>query len=678
MKHQDYLSENLTSEDIFTNPQFKFDTRGRAVLTMPGQDTLTLSVTPGSKIISHAASTYTNKPATDPASIRTGALHATTVITVGNSIYLDAPNSRITVGEDGGTQWIMDKKYLRGVDNEQTVFGFFLTDVSLGDNKEFSKGDVLIGNYPDSYLRYDCSNRRLLIVGDVAMAGDVVSVNFATGVSGYKLEYVTGNAEFSNVVVRGTSTIGGTLASAIGTAIDNSAHLVTDIINARLDSSSKAILSDFTFGPTDYAGALKSGSITWNTTTGAITGGSGVVVYRNGIVGANTALGVTTTTFTLDATTGAATFAGALSAPSGNISSWTIGAAELSSGKVKLQSTAERILLGDATAPMTGVGIFMGKDGTDYEFRAGNPSGDYIHFDGTTLTIVGAIDISSKLDKVGGDYQTTATGARLLIFPDANTGIQIINASSADVFKAIIGGTDSGDVIFGNYSGSQGILWDQSAGTLNVKGNITMSSGSITWASVTGPDYTNVQGTKPPAGATVGATWGVNIDGSNKPADNATVGATLGTNVSGGSTSTNYISNSGYITAITADSITTGTLTVGSSNVGIYVESGGDIEFESTDSSSISEIIFNRAGVANKGWNIWFTGDGGGGIYNAGDLQFMPQSNNDSDRVRFGSTGQSCAVVVHGSMNCNYAYATRVYISTSGRLQIPVGSDLYT
>jgi len=34
-------------------------------------------------------------------------------------------------------------------------------------------------------------------------------------------------------------------------------------------------------------------------------------------------------------------------------------------------------------------------------------------------------------------------------------------------------------------------------------------------------------------GATVGATWGVNVDGSNKPQDNATYGATLGTNVGG-------------------------------------------------------------------------------------------------------------------------------------------------
>ena len=472
-KHQDYLSQNATSEDIFTSPQFKFDTRGRAVLTMPGQDTLALSVTPGSKIISHAATTYTNKPATDPASLRTGSLHASTVITVGNSIYLDAPNSRIVVGEDGSTQWIMDKRYLRGIDAGQTVFGFFLTDVSLGENKEFSKGDVLIGNYPESYLRYDCSNRRLIIVGDVAMAGDVVSINFTTGVSGYKLEYATGNAEFSNVVVRGTSTIGGTLASAIGTAIDDSAHLVTDIINERLDSSAKNILSDFTFGTTDYAGALKSGTITWNSTTGAVTGGSGVLVFRGGIIAANSGVA----TITLDAATGAATFAGALSAPTGNIGAWTIGAAQLSSGKLKLQSTAEVILVGDATAPLTGAGIYIGKSGSDYVFRAGDPSGDYMYWNASTLCIKGSITMTSgsipwgSVTKPSYVYSEVSSGGPP---SDADNTIDSIGGTYLTYIDAtgIYSGTITGNLIQTSSSAKTGIKMSTSIGGMEVYGEM--------------------------------------------------------------------------------------------------------------------------------------------------------------------------------------------------------------
>lgn len=125
----------------------------------------------------------------------------------------------------------------------------------------------------------------------------------------------------TGAVIDGTSTIGGRTASILSGAIDASGDLVNDVINARLDSSSKQILSDFDFGSSDYAGALKAGDITWNTSDGTITGGSGVVVYRGGIVAANTGVA----TFTLDATTGDATFAGTLSAAAGTLGTITAG-----------------------------------------------------------------------------------------------------------------------------------------------------------------------------------------------------------------------------------------------------------------------------------------------------------------------------------------------------------------
>ena len=65
---------------------------------------------------------------------------------------------------------------------------------------------------------------------------------------------------------------------------------------------------------------------------------------------------------------------GYLEAQTGNIANWDFTREQFSSGNVKIQSTAERILMGAATAPLTGIGIFLGKDGADYEFRAGNPS----------------------------------------------------------------------------------------------------------------------------------------------------------------------------------------------------------------------------------------------------------------------------------------------------------------
>ncbi|KKM84147.1 hypothetical protein LCGC14_1302080, partial [marine sediment metagenome] len=73
----------------------------------------------------------------------------------------------------------------------------------------------------------------------------------------------------------------------------------------------------------------------------------------------------------------------------GLLGGWTASLGKLTAGNMILDSVAERILIGAATAPLTGVGIFLGKDGSDYEFRAGDPAGAYIHWDASTLTIAG-------------------------------------------------------------------------------------------------------------------------------------------------------------------------------------------------------------------------------------------------------------------------------------------------
>jgi hypothetical protein len=120
-----------------------------------------------------------------------------------------------------------------------------------------------------------------------------------------KLKYTIADGSFDFI---GTVSSRSTLT--IANAINSSGQLITDIVNARLDSSAKTILSDFNFGTTNYAGAVKTGDIAWNTTTGGVTAGvftvtgSGVAVCRNGIVGANSGV----VKFSLDATTGNAFF----------------------------------------------------------------------------------------------------------------------------------------------------------------------------------------------------------------------------------------------------------------------------------------------------------------------------------------------------------------------------------
>jgi len=97
-------------------------------------------------------------------------------------------------------------------------------------------------------------------------------------------------------------------------------NIADHIVNANLNSLSRKILKDFEFGPDDYAGAFKTGNIQWNIATGVVSGGTGILINKNGIVGAlNGAI-----TFSIT-TAGNATFAGTLSAPSGTLGSITAG-----------------------------------------------------------------------------------------------------------------------------------------------------------------------------------------------------------------------------------------------------------------------------------------------------------------------------------------------------------------
>jgi len=77
----------------------------------------------------------------------------------------------------------------------------------------------------------------------------------------------------------------------------------------------------------------------------------------------------------------------------------TLTAGKIDVGSIEINATTERILFGAASAPTTGAGIFMGKDGSDYEFRVGNPSGSWMHWDGSDLKLYyggGSNDITAQ------------------------------------------------------------------------------------------------------------------------------------------------------------------------------------------------------------------------------------------------------------------------------------------
>lgn len=135
----------------------------------------------------------------------------------------------------------------------------------------------------------------------------------------------TGEAKFKNITIDG---------SGAGYAA---------FISDELNTVSKNILADFNFGTTNYAGAVKAGNIVWNTSTGAVTSGSGVAVYRKGIVGANAG----TVTFALDATTGSAYFAGQLSAAYGTLGTITSG--NIYGATIKTSNTTYPTAMMDST-----------------------------------------------------------------------------------------------------------------------------------------------------------------------------------------------------------------------------------------------------------------------------------------------------------------------------------------
>lgn len=173
----------------------------------------------------------------------------------------------------------------------------------------------------------------------------------------------------------------------------------------------------------------------------------------------------------------------------GTVGGWSISPTELSAGGVKIQAVAERVLLGAATAPLTGIGIFIGKDGADYEFRAGNPAGQYIHWTGSALNIVGTITATSGT--IGGWSITTGeifSGNFKL--QSANERILVGSATAPLTGAGVFIGYDGGGSV--NYDFRVGdpattyLHWDGSAGLLTVRGAVIESPGTGTSIGILG------------------------------------------------------------------------------------------------------------------------------------------------------------------------------------------------
>jgi len=193
--------------------------------------------------------------------------------------------------------------------------------------------------------------------------------------------------------------------------------LIKDIINERLDSQSKNILSDFDFGTVDYAGALKAGDISWDVNTGGSVTGSGVAIYRKGMVGANAG----TVTFSIDATTGNATFRGEITASVMTASE--INGSTITGGTVRTNDTTTRIEMngndnafyvynsGDIVAKMDSSGMGVASSGGFYVYDSG----------GTT--------IGSITDTAFGFGFESETGYGITLNSDSDVNIESANGA---------------------------------------------------------------------------------------------------------------------------------------------------------------------------------------------------------------------------------------------------------
>ncbi len=200
--------------------------------------------------------------------------------------------------------------------------------------------------------------------------------------------------------------LGGTQTQAVSKAINDAGNLITDIINARLDTEAKTILDSFSFG---VSGAIQIGTYV-NGVTGDIKISPSGIIARN-TSGANT--------ITVNGTTGDVTLIGTITASAGSIGGWVV------------QPT---YLYYDGATDATSAGMAS----LDYPFYAGakyanratapfrvTPAGALT---ASSATITGALTTAAG-SSINGTYLTSASVTGTAIASATITATNIVNAT---------------------------------------------------------------------------------------------------------------------------------------------------------------------------------------------------------------------------------------------------------
>jgi hypothetical protein len=388
------------------------------------------------------------------------------------------------------------------------------------------------------------------------------------------------------------------------------------IVSPTLNLAASEILAEFTFGSTNFAGAVKTGTIDWDANGNNVTG-QGVAIYRKGIVGADG----TKVTFVID-TSGNATFAGTLSAPNGTIGGFTID------GKLYNQKTT----LTDAND-----GIYLATDGialgANNKFKVLSNGA----LTATSATITGAITATSGFIGTAADgfsINSSYIAKGKISLTDSNSGVYVgadgIALGASSVFKVTNAGvlTATSANITGAITATSGSFTGSiTAGSGSVGGftigatSLTAGTGSVAIGMATSGGYAFFAGNATPASAPfhvtdagyVKSTNG-NIGGFGVSANSLTFGSggnTVGID-SGGTNPAFYagsatpgsapfrVSTSGVLVAtsatitgaITATSGSfTGSITAGSGSVGGWTIAAGKISSGNIDIDSANARI---------------------------------------------------------------------------------------
>jgi len=188
---------------------------------------------------------------------------------------------------------------------------------------------------------------------------------------GWYVGAATDTTKFKYSIATGLMDLVGTISSRSTATIASAINSSGNFIDSNLNTSTKTILTDFTFNSTDYSGAFKTGDITWNASTGAITGGSGALFNKNGLVFATAGVA----TITLDGVTGSANFAGTLA------SGMSITSPTITGGTIQTGLSGERIVITGTTVTAYDssnnlIGIVNGSSFSSPAVLVANPRSD--------------------------------------------------------------------------------------------------------------------------------------------------------------------------------------------------------------------------------------------------------------------------------------------------------------